>query len=485
MKKVIITIATFAMIMFSSCNDFLVEPPKLGQSDVLILDTYEGLDNATGGLYAYISRSGWYGAYYVLDAEMRSGNGKINLEYSSGRGTVAYNWNYTPEATSGLWEIGYAAIAAANKIMENLEGKDIGAVTAQDLDNLKAECLFIRAIAHFDLVKLFAQSYTSTATLGVPNMTSSDPSLLPARNTVKEVYGFLVEDLLEAEKLIDPNYKRSGVSDQKAVVTLPAIQALLSRAYLFMSEWQKCADYATKVINNPSFRMWTIDEIVDVWTIDVPSAGEVIFEMYGSQGNTFDAYWEGTPWMTSFDGYGDIAASRDIVDFYDWDDDEEKEDGIWDMRRKLFKSPEEATNLFWTTKYNGKGISTPDVSNTIILRLSEMYLNRAEALANNAVIDGVSAHGDLNVIRTNRIKGAEPLTGAGRELVFSERKKELAWEGHLLFDLSRTGTRLERPDCNDAQNQTIEYPSHRWALPIPKSEIDVNPNLKQNPGYGN
>ena len=473
MNKIIISIAAIAIIAFSSCQDFLIEKPLLGQSSTIILSSYDGLNKATTGIYSYISHSSWYGADYVLNAEMRSGNGKRNLEYESGRATEAYNWNYSPTSTSGFWGIGYAAIYAANNIIENLDGKAVGGVTEQDLDNLKAECLFIRALAHFDLVKLFAQSYTSKATpLGIPYMKSIDPALKPARNTVQEVFDYIVEDLLEAEKIIDSNYRRSGVSDSKAVVSLPVIQALLSRAYLYMGKWQDCANYATFVINNKSFSMWQADELEDVWTIDLPSGGEVIFEMYGAGGNSNDPYWEGTPWMTDFDGYGDVASSNDLMKEYSDDD----------VRKKLFKSPEDNPTLFWTTKYNGKGKRVPDVNNTIILRLSEMYLNRAEALANGANIAGRSAVADLNEITSNR--NAEPWSSAGPGDVFKERRKELAWEGHLVFDLSRTGKSLERDDyTGETVNQNIDYPSYKWALPISKAERDVNPNLEQNPGY--
>lgn len=424
MKKVIIiSIATIAILTGFGCEDFLVEKPLLGAAKEIILSNYDGLNNATAGMYTFMSTNEWYGADYILDAEMRSGNGKRNLDYESGRSAGAYNWNYSPSGTSGYWGRAYRTVAAANNILENLEGKAEGDITEQDLNNLKAECLFMRALAHFDLVRLFAQSYTSKSTpLGVPYVKTTDPTLKPSRNTVVEVFDFIVEDLLEAEKVIDPNYKRSGVVDAKAAVTLPAIQALLSRAYLYMDKWQDCANYATKVIDNKSFRMWTVEELETVWTVDAATTdGEVIFEMYGARGNSFDPYWESISWMTSPEGYGDCATSTDLVSLY--------EDG--DVRLDLFKSPDKDPDLYWTKKYNGKGQANPDVSNTIVLRLSEMYLNRAEALVNGANIAGVLPANDLNVITSNR--GAKPYGSAGRGDIKIERRKELAWEGHLLL----------------------------------------------------
>ncbi|MBQ3742556.1 MAG: RagB/SusD family nutrient uptake outer membrane protein, partial [Bacteroidales bacterium] len=124
----------------------------------------------------------------------------------------------------------------------------------------------------------------------------------------------------------------------------------------------------------------------------------------------------------------------------------------------------------------GNATSTPDVSNTIVLRLSEMYLIRAEASVNGA---GSTALADLNAIRAAR--GASLLTSAGKADVALERRLELNFEGHLWFDLDRTGGSISYSDADITRN--IDASSKFWALPIPKSQIDINENLKQNPGY--
>ena len=131
-------------------------------------------------------------------------------------------------------------------------------------------------------------------------------------------------------------------------------------------------------------------------------------------------------------------------------------------------------------KYQGKGkgdaVSTPDVSNVIVIRLSEMYLIRAEASANGA---GNTAVSDLNAIRSNR--GASLLSSAGSAAVALERRLELNFEGHTWFDLARTTATLNYSDGVVTRNLTSS--SKEWALPIPKRETDVNENLEQNPGF--
>ena len=112
-----------------------------------------------------------------------------------------------------------------------------------------------------------------------------------------------------------------------------------------------------------------------------------------------------------------------------------------------------------------------------------MYLNRAEALLNGASVSGTDALSDLNTITSHR--GASALTAAGMEAVRTERRKELAWEGHYFFDLARWGLPVNRAACFGLQekNQNVPFPDYRWALPLPKTELEVNENLIQNENY--
>lgn len=479
MKKYII-IAFAALAGFTSCKDFLVEEPILSQSNELVLSTYEGLNKAVAGAYAPLASYNWYGADMVLRTELATSNGKkyIGSTFDSGRCNDLYNINFNSNNTSALWGTAYYVISAVNNVIANLEGKEGADATAQDINNLKAECLFLRALAHYDLVRIYAQPYSYTADAshpGVPVVLVTDPAGKPARNTVAEVYTQVIADLAEAEQLIDPAYVRSGVTDKTAVVTLPAIQALLSRVYLYAQQWQNAADYATKVINNKKFSMWTVEDLTDAacYAVDVPNGGEVIFEVYGSKSNSYDPYREGLSPMCGPNGYGDAGASADLMELYSADD----------VRGTLFQSKD---GVNWTAKYIGKGQATPDLTNTIVLRLSEMYLNRAEALANGAKIDGCNVLSDLQTVYLNRV--ADPSTAAkiGNTVqdVWLERQKELAWEAHLWFDLGRTGRDMTRVDFVGADAaKEVKKGDYRWAMPIPLREFGVNPNLVQNEGY--
>jgi len=479
MKKIISIIALTVTLGFVGCEDFLEEAPLLTQSTEISLSSYNGLNAAIAGAYSPLASTSWYGSFFVLDAEMRASNATIptNTDFQSGRMKTPYDLAYSPTVTSGLWGYAYYVISAVNNVIDNLEGKDGDNVTVQDLNNLEAEARFLRALSHFDLVRLYATSYAKDKTApGVPIILHTDKTAQeqPARNTVEEVYTQIVTDLLEAERLMDPTYVRDGITDAKAAVTLPAIQALLSRVYLYSQNWQGAADYATKVIKNSNFSLWNVTDYTKVWRKEIAGAGgEVIFEFFGKKANAYDAWWEGPSHMTNPGGYADCAANTQLTGLFD----------AGDVRGDMFRTDEgnKSGGTLWTTKYIGKGdgdaVNTPDANNVIILRLSEMYLNRAEAINNGASIPGATALSDINAIRVKR--GAAPLASVGAEGVFTERRLELNFEGHLWFDYART----KRSFTNTNINANLAADDYRFVLPIPKRELDVNKSLVQNTGY--
>lgn len=478
MKKTFFAIIAAVLVLSGCGKDFLEKAPKMSQSDVLTLSTFDGLDLSTAGAYAPLSSTSWYGASFILANEMATGNGKrwgvIYDKYESGRYKDEYSVLYTPNSTSPLWSAAYYAISAANNVINAIEAEGASYdASEQELNNIKAECLFIRALSHFDLVRTYAMPYNYTADHshpGVPYVYVSDSEAKPARESVGKVYENIIADLLKAEEIIDPNYARAGVKDVKATATLPAIQALLARAYLYSEQWQKAADYATTVINNKSFRLWTAEEIKDgaAYQVDVPGEGEVIFQVYNGLSQTYGTGNETVWGMTSYKGYGDCGVGMDLVNLYE----------DTDVRKTLYTPDEDGIGMF-TLKYFGKGLGALDATNVIVLRLSEMYLIRAEAVVNGAT--GSSAVEDLSTLAASRGATAQNATKDG---VFLENRKEFGWEAHLWFDLARTGRDMNRTDITGTVITNIPAGNYRWAKPIPRREFTVNPNLKpQNEGY--
>lgn len=461
------------LLVLTSCEDFLYQQPRLSQTNELTLSTYDGLLKSTQGAYSPLYGTSWYGRDFVVIADLKGGNAKIS-PITSGRFITESLWNNTPTATAGLWGTAYTTIARVNNVINVIEGgfEEVG-VTQDQLDVLTAECKFLRALAYFDLARMYCQPYSSGRDqLGVPVVLVTEIGT-PARATLGEVYDQVVLDLEDAIAGL-PVASQNGGTDPKGWATQAAAQALMARVKLYMEEWTDAAAYATDVIDAfggesglYSQAQYTTWDLGGAWGSD--AGKEVIFEVYGAEGNSAHGNWDVISYIMNPGGYGDIGASDDVIDLYE----------DTDVRKNLFINDAEWPNDYWTLKYPGKGpdgnLREDDIP---VLRLSEMFLIRAEAVLNGATGD---ADADLNAIRSAR--GASSVTDATLDDVYLERRMELCYEGHELFDLARTGRGLSRTDYDGAINKDIAFPDYRWAMPIPQAEIDANPNVEQNPGY--
>jgi len=472
---ILIGLAVVLMLSATSCEDFLYQQPRLSQTTELTLSTYEGLQAATLGVYSPLYSSSWYGRNFPVTADLKGGNAKIS-PLNSGRFRTDYLWNNTPDASHALWTRAYQAIARANNVINVIEDgfEEVG-VDQSDLDQLLGECKFIRGLAYFDLARLFCQPYSAgTSQLGLPIVLMTENGK-PARETLGVTYDQVEADLLDAAAKLSASSPNAG-TDPVGWATSYSADALLARLYLYMEDWQTAADYASTVITNFPGSMYTAADYTTwdqdgVWGTDAGS--EIIFEVYGAEGNSTHSNWDVISYIMSPDGYGDVGASDDVRNLM--------EEGV-DVRHNLFINTANWPNDFWSLKYPGKA---PDGNlredNIPVLRLSEMYLIRAEAILNGASISGATAVGDVNMIRNNR--GATALGDVTLTDLYQERRRELCYEGHELFDLARTQRGLVRVDYDGAVNQNIPFPDYRWAMPIPQFEIDANENMEQNPGY--
>ena len=465
--------------LFTSCSDFLTEEPKQEQSNELTFATFDGVNKAAAAMYGMFQSDAWYDGEFTLMSELRCGNAKNPTSVpGSGRYRSDTQWIYSAHSTSPLWSYAYYTIARANNVINNLDDKVGVDATQQQVNNVKAEALFIRALCYFDLVITYCQPYNYNATeddkMGVPLVLVTENGK-PARDSKENVYQQIVADLLQAESIMADDYVRSGVTDKAATPTKPAIQALLSRVYLYMNKWQEAANYATKVINNKKYELAPADAYAAMFSAaTAPTGGEIIFEVYGSDKNEYwdNSGWAHLPYMTTTDdegSHGDVCATKDLYDLY----------SEGDVRKSMFK---QHGNDYFPTKYSGKPKdSDPKYTNVPILRLSEMYLNRAEAIINGASVQGVTAESDLRKIAT--VRGASQTAAATKQGVFDERRRELAFEGHITADYARCNKSMTRKDFDDSKNKDVAFPSYMWALPIPNRERTANPNVAQNPGY--
>lgn len=466
-KKNILSVFALTLLLFVGCEDILEKTPPLQLDNEQVLSDYKLLMQALNAGYSPLYSANWYGRAQLIVPDLMGGNAKQSPK-SSGRFQQTYNWNYTPGDNIGLWTTAYNVISRVNNVLEYVDAIDEEGVTQDMLDQVKGEALFLRALGHWDLVRTFGQPYTYNGGnhLGVPIIRKTEIAE-PARNTVKEVYEeLIVPDLIDAIDLLgDPDRG----TNEKAFACKEAAQAILAKVYLYMADWDNAASMASAVIGSGKYTMYTEANYETVWS--TPAATETIFEVYGNSTDSNWPSWDEIGYMYNPDGYGDVCASNEIRSLFD----------PADVRLNMFKTTAAYAGYYWPTKFPGKE-GDSRTNNIPVIRLSEMYLIRAEAVLNGATGDALA---DYNMIRMNR-----GLTAAGSvnlDDIYLERRLELCFEGNLLWDLSRTGRSLDR-DNEDGKitisdNVDVAFPDYKWALPIPTVEMLANDNMVQNPEY--
>lgn len=235
-----IIVALGLIFMNSSCEKFL-EPLPDNRAE---LNTEDKIAKML--VSAYSTRS------YVVPAEWSSDNvDEIEklAPYSNRFSDEIYKWEASTVISNNdgldrLWSDSYIAIASSNAVLQAIsETSDPSSLNAQ-----KGEALVTRAYNHFILVNMFAQNYSnkhSATDLGITYMTKGETTLNPKyeRNTVKEVYDFIVKDLEEGIPLLNDNaYANSSVA--KYHFNRNAAYTFAARVYLFMENWSKAAEYA-------------------------------------------------------------------------------------------------------------------------------------------------------------------------------------------------------------------------------------------------
>ncbi len=487
MKKIFLLAAVTLGLGLTSCD--LTTDPEIYLDSDKALSTFAGLDDAAAVTYSAFRGEGWYGLDTQLYPDVMCGNCVAGIPLNSGRGSNWQTWNFTKAGGGPVFGSAYANILRCNNVIFAIKQnadmylKEEG-VTQQDLDNIMAECLFVRALSYFDLVRWYAQPYaiSSTAAEGTPEslgmpITSEDPNVSviekPVRATAEENYNAIISDLIQALTIIDPSYVRAGVNDAKCAVSVGAIEALLARVYLYKQDYTNAALHATNVINSGNYTIATAAEYETLWGNSTWEAtGEIIFGAYVSQQEGSLNSSPGN--LTHPDEYGDIRVSEDLIKLFD----------SKDVRFTMLRTSDKHAGYYWPNKYQGKDGGPIAYSSIPMIRISEMYLVRAEARYLSGDQNG--ALSDLNIIASNR--NATEYATVSMNDIFNERRKEMAFEGHLFYDYKRLiGTPYQRDmvrtDVSSQINKDVPADSKYWTMPIVESEFDVNPNLVQNPGW--
>lgn len=411
------------------------------------------LEAAVNGIYDGLQSENYYGQYYTLWPDLAADNLNWVGSFITNREVDINRVLATNNTVFDIWRQLYSTINRANRVLDATA--KLSGLSQEAKNQYEGEARFLRALAHFDLVRLYALPYSSSAAsdLGIPivkkaSYTIAEASVQVSRNTVAEVYDFVIQELLASEDLLTSDYfpKRASAL---------AAKALLARVYLYKKDWQKAEAKAGEVI---SLMPPLTTRYQDIY--QVKNSNEAILELqFLNNDPNYLAFWL---FPAEFGGRHEYEPTPEIFEAYEEND----------LRLPFNLAPEDTNNSIppFVKKYFR--LSGND-DNYLILRLAEQYLIRAEARAQLQNLNG--ALEDINAVRQRA--GLEDAEANNQEEVLlwveKERRCELAFEGHRWFDLVRTGRAEE----------VLGIDRFRLVFPIPQAEIVRNPKILQNPGY--
>lgn len=465
-------ITVLLILTLTGCSkDFLElkNPQAVSLSETI--NDLASLTTAANGAYVPFKDVNYYNRTFTLLPDLLGDN--VFISRSNG-GRYLDQDNFVVGAgdgyISGAWSAMYRVIVNATLAIQGGAKLELTPAVYQLLGEMYA----VRALAHFDLVRMFAQPYNYTSNAshpGVPIVTEVRPEIVsPPRATVAEVYGQIIQDLEKAIQLMNASLKPGKF-------TPSAANALLSKVYLYMENWQMAEKYATDAIAGPH-SLLSRSAYAASWSAD--HSTESMFEVVNTP--TDNPGVNSLGYLYEQAGYGEALATGDLYAQYDAGDIRRSliQAGARTRNNTVFESP-----AYFVKKYP-KGTSN-NSDHIKVLRLSEVYLIRAEARAELGKTDPAKtslAREDLNTIIKRADPSAADVTLSGDELVeriLLERRKELAFEGNRFFDLTRRKKNIRH--IRSLEERIITYPNDRLIMPIPLREINYNGNIAQNPGW--
>lgn len=443
------------LLVSASCEDFVTVPePGIGLNSKDVFASDQPALSAISAIYGTLAQAGSFAS-----GELSFLAGAYTDELVSYSATEQVNDFYlntivtTNPFLQSTWRRCYANILSANLIVEGLQKPN--GVSASLQKQLMGEALFMRAFCHFYLVNIFGD---------VPLIRTADykANTQVVRTSVADVYQAIIQDLKEAAILLPDAYPSAG----RVRVNKGAATALLSRAYLYADDYNNAEAEATKVIENTAqYKL-----LEDLNGVFLKNSEEAIWQLIPFVSRYT---WEGFKLIIVAVPPSYTALQPTLYNAFETND---LRKANW---TKSISSESGFSTWHYPFKYKENSVNGTGAENSMVLRLAEQYLIRAEARAQQNKL--IEAQHDVNTIRQRA--GLENTAAHTKEEILSaierERRTELFTEwGHRFFDLKRTN-RL------DAVLGLVKpnWSSHQAWLPLPESEILINRNLTQNAGY--
>ena len=485
MKHTIIKILSFVLLLSSgtACLEKYPTDAIPGREAITSVDVASQVVTA---IYASFKSSALYSGNLTLLPDIQTDLVQAVEGYSNQLGNI-WRWEIlsTDREIEAVYGSLYGVIGQCNYFFDciaDLEASLTDDDEISELESLKGEVHFARALAYSELIKCFCKDYdpdTAGDELGVVLVSSYYNPGRMVRATLKDSYDFVLSDLEKASDMITLDE-----TNNSSYFTKSTVNALYARVYLYMRDWEKAAEYATKVIDDENLALsstnnnYVTSEMSDyqyMWNYDAGT--EVIWKV----GMTTTSY--GGALGQRFLGYNysayypDYVPADPILELYDDND----------LRASVFFATVQTGYPHHLTcplliKYYGNptflSVNIRHVNMPKVFRLSEQYLIRSEAYCR---LDRFSeATDDLTTLRRARYSSyAEMSLNAGNweQTILDERARELYMEGFRLQDLKRFHRGFEREEqlntVSSGNTLKIEADNPLFVWPIPQHELDA------------
>jgi tetratricopeptide (TPR) repeat protein len=494
MKK-LFSLIILSVTFFSCSEEFLDRQPE----DTLSTDLFY---NNPGEI-----KAGLVACYEPLQTIYSRNELPQYLEIISDDGRVVNSQSndYLFKKNSGdsrysLWRDHYKVIVNANNIIDIINNyPPLNVAEEELLKGYRGEASFLRALAYFNLVRLYGN---------VPKVVERliDPTTAIGigRTSVEEIYNTVI--IPDLESAIANCYKKgdADLQGEEARATKGAAMTLLGKVYLTMGNHAKAAETLKKLIVDKEAGSYSLlSDFSQIHTSENKFNEESIFEInYNAAAGQPNFLFK---WMTNENGYrygiatggGPVVMFNFLQEFVadnDWiaQPDWTRYNATLDSGILLGGSPELQP---WPKKFTPEKstLSQFDITGTdnnyMVTRYADALLMYAEALW--GINQSAEAVTYINMVRERvGLKGISP-DELDIEQILHERRLELAFEGHRFFDLVRTGKAIEKisyalmtPIVYDTQIYTTEpIEEFQLLLPIPVGEIEKDASLVQNSGY--
>lgn len=511
MKKIYFSFILMGALAFSSCS--MDETPYGQLDDKTAIQKAADLRDFRNQLYSNMRGMTSGSWLYNSDIQMDEFHGLINNGNQVGTFSTGTFTSSDGDIT-GSWSGCYSVIAKCNSVIENAAKLSANTLFSEpdqsDFKRYDAEAHFVRAYAYFWLADHFCQSYTQAdptkEASGLPLVTTYNPSgdikTYPSRSTLDATFTLIEEDMKAAYEGLKA-YEASGASDvatldapNAAYVSSYAVEALQARVALVKGDYPTAAQKAEDVIASGKYELTDIADYAKLWTND--EGTEVIYRPIMSPTELGGS--NGSPYISSSETSAYYIPTFAVLSMYD------ENDVRFDAFFKLYRGLNVEGNnyaAYVLNKFPGNTALRTGSTNNImnmskVFRLSEMYLIAAEAEARQGNLTPANTY--LKAFLAKRLEGYEPSDYSANAIlpaILAEREKEFIGEGLRMSDIRRLGNGFaryanheENPNLNDIivkTGQSMSYAADdpRLTWPIPKDELDANPNMKgqQNPGY--